>query len=190
MALSKRLRFEVFKRDRFTCTYCGRRPPEVLLEADHIVPKCEGGPDTLENLTTSCEPCNRGKAGRPLGAVAPAVNEMAVLEAIQEMGERARSLRSQIAAAEATRNALADAVITVMDWWEDIGGNNDDLERNSRNAASIRRFLRDLSMDDLRHAIEVTGLMWDRNPHTSQDSAFRYFAGVCWRTIKDQEGRN
>jgi hypothetical protein len=27
--LSKRTRFEVFKRDSFTCQYCGRRPPET-----------------------------------------------------------------------------------------------------------------------------------------------------------------
>jgi 5-methylcytosine-specific restriction endonuclease McrA len=26
MAVSKRTRFEVFKRDRFTCQYCGKRP--------------------------------------------------------------------------------------------------------------------------------------------------------------------
>lgn len=54
-------RFEVFKRDGFICQYCGRRPPEVILEADHIVPKSKGGTDIIENLITACYECNRGK---------------------------------------------------------------------------------------------------------------------------------
>jgi 5-methylcytosine-specific restriction endonuclease McrA len=31
MAITKKLRFEVFKRDNFTCRYCGRKTPEVIL---------------------------------------------------------------------------------------------------------------------------------------------------------------
>jgi 5-methylcytosine-specific restriction endonuclease McrA len=38
LAVSVRTRFEVFKRDDFTCQYCGRKSPDVVLEADHIVP--------------------------------------------------------------------------------------------------------------------------------------------------------
>src|SRR5262249_12475071 len=30
------LRFEVFRRDDFRCTYCGRKPPEVVLHVDHV----------------------------------------------------------------------------------------------------------------------------------------------------------
>lgn len=69
MALSVRTRFEVFKRDDFTCGYCGRKSPEVVLEVDHIVPLCDGGQDDPINLTTSCWDCNRGKAGVPLAQV-------------------------------------------------------------------------------------------------------------------------
>jgi 5-methylcytosine-specific restriction endonuclease McrA len=36
--LSKKLRFEVFKRDGFSCQYCGAHPPDVLLEIDHVIP--------------------------------------------------------------------------------------------------------------------------------------------------------
>ena len=60
-ALSKKLRFEVFKRDKFTCQYCGRMAPDVILEVDHINPVAEGGNNNFNNLVTACQDCNRGK---------------------------------------------------------------------------------------------------------------------------------
>ena len=61
MTVSLKLRFEVFKKDDFTCQYCGRKTPEVILELEHIIPVSKGGTDELDNLTTSCFKCNRGK---------------------------------------------------------------------------------------------------------------------------------
>jgi hypothetical protein len=60
--ISKRLRFEVFKRDLFTCQYCGRRAPKVVLFCDHVVPIAKGGQNAITNLTTSCLDCNSGKS--------------------------------------------------------------------------------------------------------------------------------
>lgn len=54
-------RFDVLSRDRFTCQYCGRKPPEVVLNCDHIHPVSKGGGNEMENLITSCEACNLGK---------------------------------------------------------------------------------------------------------------------------------
>jgi len=56
-----KLRFEVFKRDNFTCQYCGRKAPNVILQTDHILPKNKGGNNNINNLITSCEDCNLGK---------------------------------------------------------------------------------------------------------------------------------
>jgi hypothetical protein len=61
------MRFEVLRRDNFRCFYCGRRPPEVVLHADHVVPWRAGGPTTLENLHAACSDCNYGKGARRLG---------------------------------------------------------------------------------------------------------------------------
>lgn len=36
IAISKRVRFDVFKRDSFKCQYCGKSAPDVILEVDHI----------------------------------------------------------------------------------------------------------------------------------------------------------
>lgn len=59
--MSKKLRFEVFKRDAFTCQYCGKKAPDVVLEVDHIKPVSKGGKNELLNLVTACFECNRGK---------------------------------------------------------------------------------------------------------------------------------
>ncbi len=60
-SLSKKTRFEVFKRDSFACQYCGAKAPDVILEVDHIKPVVEGGTNDMINLITSCFDCNRGK---------------------------------------------------------------------------------------------------------------------------------
>lgn len=64
--LSKSLRFEVFKRDRFKCQYCGRGIDETILEVDHVTPVAEGGENDITNLVTSCRDCNRGKGKKLL----------------------------------------------------------------------------------------------------------------------------
>lgn len=65
--LPRWLRFEVLKRDRFRCTYCGAAAKSgARLQVDHIKPKATGGTDKPENLTTACTDCNAGKAARKL----------------------------------------------------------------------------------------------------------------------------
>ncbi|TDD97587.1 HNH endonuclease [Actinomadura rubrisoli] len=67
MAVSKKLRFEVFRRDGFTCRYCGRTAVDgAVLEPDHVVPRARGGKDVATNLVTACESCNSGKSDTPL----------------------------------------------------------------------------------------------------------------------------
>jgi hypothetical protein len=62
MAVSKRLRFEIFRRDIYTCHYCGASAPDVVLTVDHILPKTLGGTDLPDNLVTACTECNSGKS--------------------------------------------------------------------------------------------------------------------------------
>lgn len=63
MSIGVKLRFEIFKRDNFTCTYCRRTSwgDKVKLHVDHIIPRSRGGTDKPSNLTTSCADCNLGK---------------------------------------------------------------------------------------------------------------------------------
>ncbi len=53
---------EIFRRDNYTCQYCGIRPARPTL--DHVVPRRLGGKHTWENLVTACPACNHKKGGR------------------------------------------------------------------------------------------------------------------------------
>jgi hypothetical protein len=66
-AVSKRLRFEILKRDMFCCQYCGSRAaPDVQMHVDHVIPVCDGGATISLNLVTACEDCNAGKSGNQI----------------------------------------------------------------------------------------------------------------------------
>ncbi len=65
MAIGKRLRFEILKRDGFRCRYCGKEASEsTKLEVDHVVPRSKGGSDDPTNLGAACYDCNRGKTNK------------------------------------------------------------------------------------------------------------------------------
>jgi len=72
MSIKKKLRWQILRRDRWTCQYCGRTAPFVELdvyyehEIDHKQSKKDGGKDTKDNLVTACFECNRGKGAESL----------------------------------------------------------------------------------------------------------------------------
>ena len=107
MSVSTKTRFEVFKRDRFTCAYCGRTPPEVLLHVDHIIPKVDGGPDDIENLVTACQDCNLGKGARPLASRPASGPTAAELEERIEQAKQYLALMSEV---RDIRDQLVDLV--------------------------------------------------------------------------------
>lgn len=86
--LSKKIRFEVFKRDNFTCQYCGRTAPDVILEVDHIKAVKNGGTNDIMNLVTSCFECNRGKGKRKLNDNAEIKAQINQLKEINQKREQ------------------------------------------------------------------------------------------------------
>jgi 5-methylcytosine-specific restriction endonuclease McrA len=60
-------RFQILSKYGFKCVYCGRSPPEVKLQLEHIKPKKEGGKDNDKNYVPACFECNSGKRARLLG---------------------------------------------------------------------------------------------------------------------------
>lgn len=58
----KLTRREVFRRDNYTCQYCGKH--QFNLTIDHVIPRHLGGKHIWTNLVTACSGCNHRKGGR------------------------------------------------------------------------------------------------------------------------------
>jgi hypothetical protein len=54
----------LFKRDRYTCAYCGNFFTPKDLSRDHILPQSRGGKDTWMNCVTACKECNQDKGDK------------------------------------------------------------------------------------------------------------------------------
>lgn len=87
-AISKRVRFEVFKRDKFTCQYCGRAAPTIVLQVDHIQPCAKDGDSDILNLVTSCQECNAGKSDKLLADDSAIQKRKQQLDDLQERREQ------------------------------------------------------------------------------------------------------
>jgi len=189
MTVSTRTRFEVFKRDRFTCAYCGRTPPEVLLHVDHVVPLAAGGGGEMENLITACATCNQGKAARLLDeGSTPVVGKASV----EEAQERLAQARAYAEASADLRRLLEDQANAVMDAWARAFRATDDgthWQLSGRGAqfpmqSSVRNLLRRLPLDDLLSGVDIVATRFD----VSTEHACRYFYAICWRIVRDREG--
>lgn len=91
-SISKKVRFEVFKRDSFKCQYCGKTAPDVVLHVDHIDPVSAGGGNDIINLITSCEGCNLGKSDTKLDDQAMLAKQRAMIADLSERREQLKML--------------------------------------------------------------------------------------------------
>jgi len=57
-------RKNLYRRDHYTCQYCGGRRPPQELTIDHIVPRSLNGKSTWTNCVLACLECNVRKGNR------------------------------------------------------------------------------------------------------------------------------
>lgn len=191
MSISVRTRFEVFKRDHFTCVYCGRRPPDVLLEADHLVPRAAGGSDDIDNLVTACWDCNHGKADRLLDEGVRPVVSPDVVDATAERVAQAQAYAEHVANEERLRDRFEAMVIDA--WARSFGATlterpdgtywQFDVDwKHFPESTSIRRFLRSVPVDRVLEAVEITASVFS----SPTSGACRYFYAICWRRVRGE----
>jgi len=58
------IRQEIFRRDNYTCQYCGTKSEN--LHCDHVIPLSRGGTNDPANLVTACARCNLSKSSKTL----------------------------------------------------------------------------------------------------------------------------
>lgn len=175
-ALSKKTRFEVFKRDGFSCQYCGAHPPGVLLQVDHIKPVASGGGNEMDNLITACQPCNLGKSANSLDAVPQALADKAA-----ETREREQQIRGYSEVMSEKRSRIDDESWEVAELYM-AHFNEETIRKDHR--LSIKQFLESLPVDEVMQAMEIA---LAKKPY-SKDPSWRYFCGICWNKIKRPEG--
>lgn len=176
MAVSKRLRFEVFRRDNFQCRYCGAKPPETELRIDHVTPKALGGSDEASNLATACHPCNAGKSSMPADA--------AIVADVSEDAIRLARALKEVAAIRAQELRDRDAILL---WFEDVWGNwTYGYDKKSIPAPdgfdSVLDFIdKGLTEAEIEHFVGVAM----RAGHIPPSKTWAYFCGCCWKRIRE-----
>lgn len=183
MPVSNKIRFEVFKRDGFTCQYCGRKTPEVVLEVDHIVPVKENGTDDIQNLVTSCFECNRGKAGTPLQQVFTRKDLKEDLLFLAEQELQLKEYNKLVEEKKLREQAGLDLINAKFQeiWKKEHLVLSDDCQRG------MRQFLRLFHVEKILEAVELAGCRMARK-YPRRNQAFRnavvnYAFGVLhhWR---------
>lgn len=179
-AISKRIRFDVFKRDSFTCQYCGRKAPDVVLQVDHIVPVKNGGKNTSLNLATSCAGCNAGKSCIPL-------DDASVVAVQRRQVEQLQQRREQIEMIAEWQRGLLDAEIesanAVAKLWSSIAKG---YSLNEHGLRGVRKLVRDFGLAEVLSAIPVAGDTYLRTGNDGQftkesvEHAFKKLGGICF----------
>lgn len=179
--LSKRTRFEVFKRDGFTCQFCGNTPPAVILEVDHLVPLSKGGVDEIINLLTSCEGCNRGKSDRLVTQISSPDARPETLRIHQEVAEAKRFLNERL---ELDRINLA-LISYLRDQWSECFGRLKHPPADRQIKAWLANFSPDTILDSWRIVGEYTRV---GKRFESSNALCAYIAGVC-KNKRSQNGQ-
>lgn len=173
MAVSKRLRFEILRRDNYTCRYCGAKAPDVPLRVDHVLPETLGGTDDPSNLVTACEPCNSGKT-----SIAPDSPMVTQVAADAERWARALQLIADDRRAQyrERESVLADFYALWEDWrYPD--GEIVPLPTNWRQSVTSF-YAAGLTWHDMDELIRVA--MTAKAADT-----WKYFCGCCWTRVRE-----
>lgn len=186
VAVGKKVRFEVFKRDGFTCQYCGKSPPEAILELDHIKPVAKGGDDDPLNLATSCRDCNRGKSDREL-------SDSSVIDLqkqqLVELNEKRVQMEMMIEWREGLRGLEEEQIQQLVTKDSDATG----YGLNENGKKNLRRWIKKYGFDAVYAAMETSFdqyLVYESDDQVELDSAvkaFDYIPRICSVRLRSQD---
>lgn len=168
----KKSRFEVFKRDGFRCQYCGKTPPDVVLEIDHVIPVSADGEHVIDNMVTACFDCNRGKGAGQLVDVPESVQIKAerMIEREIQIKEFAKLLTKIRKREDADVNKIEDVFASYYEKYSFA----ESFRTSIRN-----QFLKKIACQDLCDYMHIAC-----SKATNYNGAIKYFCGICWNVIK------
>ena len=171
--ISKKMRFEVFKRDKFTCQYCGRMAPDVILEVDHIRPVAEGGKNGITNLITSCRDCNRGKGKTRLtdnAELKKQQNQMAELATKREQMEMMMEWRESLLEYE------REKVNHASNYFNSLTG----FSVSENGISKLTKLVREFDLPNVVAAMDISVSQYFENDRESAEKVFDKLGGICY----------
>lgn len=177
--MSKKLRFEVFKRDSFTCQYCGNQAPDVILHVDHIKPVAKNGSNDILNLITSCSDCNFGKGARELSDDAEIRKQQSQLN---DLNERRNQLEQMIEWRKGLAELDNDTLDHVSGYWD---GKMETLGVTESGKKTLKAHIKKFGVSAVLDAIDIAAEKYfkyngDGLTNDSADVAFRKIGGICY----------
>lgn len=163
--ISKKTRFEVFKRDGFICVYCGQHPPQIILEVDHVIPVAKGGLSEEDNLVTACFSCNRGKSAKKLDSIP---------KSLKLKAEKAKEIDDQIVGYQnilrEIEMRIENEAFQILDY---LGLVKDDGYANKGYITTTKNQIKIMGYHEVMAAAEIAF------SNVEKRDIFRYFCGVC-----------
>lgn len=171
--ISKKTRFEVFKRDSFTCQYCGRMAPDVILEIDHIKPVASGGNNGIMNLITSCFDCNRGKGKRKLSEKEEVKKQQ---DQLAELNKKREQLRMMMEWREELDSFLEEQAKKVSDVFESLTN----VTITEYGIISVKRWVKEFGLIEVLDCLEISANQYFKAGGVDAASkVFQYIPRIC-----------
>lgn len=174
-AVSKKTRFEVFKRDSFACQYCGKSAPDTILHIDHINPVSKGGDNDILNLITSCQECNLGKGARELDDDSVVAKQRAQLA---ELAERKEQLEMMLHWRDGLKEIEATQVDVAVEAFEKQI--DDEWELNQKGRTDLKRLINKFGLQEVLDCIEIAiDSYYQPGDDDSIELIFRRIGGIA-----------
>ncbi|MCK6158041.1 HNH endonuclease [Moraxella osloensis] len=171
--IPNKLRFEVFKRDSFTCQYCGQSAPNVVLEVDHLLPVSKGGDNDILNLITSCWTCNNGKSNILLTDNTMLEKQKAQLD---ELNEKRLQLEMMIEWRESLNNLDDDIAQKIADYF----GGQANCDVNETGLKKIKQWTKKFTYQQILEAVELSVNQYvKKGTNDETNKAFDMVPRIC-----------
>ena len=182
--ISKKVRFKVFKRDKFKCVYCGASAPNVVLQIDHIEPVSKGGDNNILNLVTSCFECNSGKRARRLDDNSVVQKQRDQLEELQERKEQLDMMLSWQKELRSIKTTLVD---DLKDYWEELALG---FTITKNGLKRIKKLLNEYDYDEIIKAMDASAegyLVFNNDSETVTETSWETAFSKIIRIAKVQK---
>lgn len=171
-SLTKKIRFEVFKRDNFKCQYCGCSAPDKVLEVDHMIPISKNGTNDMLNLVTSCFDCNRGKSNN-------LISDNSVLEKQRHQIEQLNLRRQQLEMLMEWKLGMKNIDDEALNKCDDYIGSLTGYNLSKPALITLSKLIKRFGIENIIEAIEISYNRYYLSNNEDFELFFNKISGIC-----------